>query len=83
MRLALALGVLALALGCTVQSAGQRCEQDQDCNGAASEFCRRASNPTQPCDGQNCVCCPEDTALAANIPGCVRTTVILDAGRRD
>lgn len=83
MRLALALGVLALALGCTTQSAGLRCEQDQDCNGAANEFCRRASNPTQPCDGQNCVCCPEDTSLAASIPGCVRTTLITDAGRRD
>jgi hypothetical protein len=83
MRLALALGVLALALGCTTQSAGQRCEQDQDCNGSVSEFCRSAVIPTQPCSGQPCVCCPEDTALAANIPGCVRSIVITDAGRRD
>lgn len=83
MRLALALGVLALALGCTTQSAGQRCEQDQDCNGGASEFCRSAVNPTQPCGSQPCVCCPDDPALAANIAGCVRTTLILDAGRRD
>lgn len=83
MRLALVLGALALVLGCTTQTAGERCEQDQDCNSASSEFCRRASNPTQPCDGLNCVCCPEDSTLAASIPGCVRTTLITDAGRRD
>lgn len=83
MRLALSLALLALSLGCTTQSAGSRCEQDLDCNGSANEFCRRASNPTQPCDGQNCVCCPSDTALAATIEACVRTTLVTDAGRRD
>jgi len=83
MRLVIVLGALALALGCTTQSAGQRCEQNQDCNGEAGEECRRASNPTQPCEGLECLCCPTNVATAAGIPGCTPGSVQTDAGRRD
>jgi len=83
MRLVIVLGFLALALGCTTQSAGQRCEQNQDCNASAGEECRRASNPTQPCEGLNCLCCPTAAAAAASVPGCALGSVQTDAGARD
>lgn len=83
MRLALAVSLLALALGCTTQSAGQRCEQDLDCNASAGDVCRLASNPLSACEGNNCICCPANTAAAAAIPGCAPSTLRTDAGARD
>jgi hypothetical protein len=82
MRLEILFAVLCLALGCTTQSAGQRCQQDQDCNAAANELCRGETTPTQPCSGSACICCPADLTAAAAVPGCLPTNLATDAGAR-
>lgn len=89
-RLALRLALVAsLALACTQQSAGQRCDQNSDCNGAAGEVCRSYYNPAAACEmtrdrdsgvPSSCICCPQDPAAAAGIPACQVTRLSTDAG---
>jgi hypothetical protein len=84
--------VVAALLACSQQSAGRRCEQDQDCNTANSEVCRSELSPATACEGrrdpdsgvpQACVCCPQDRAAADQIAACRLSRVVDDAAVTD
>lgn len=83
MRLVIALSLLVLALGCTTQGVGARCEQNQDCNGAAGEVCRNAATPQESCGSADCICCPENLSAATAIAACTPSSRRTDAGVRD
>ncbi len=73
--------LLTVALGCTTQPVGARCEQDRDCNTSNNEVCRSENAPGVACAGSSCICCPADPALAATIAACApRSTGLTDAG---
>lgn len=83
----LALSV-SLAFACTQQAAGQRCDQNSDCNGSAGEVCRSYNNPAASCEmtrdrdsgvPSSCICCPQDSDAAAGISACQVTRVTTDA----
>lgn len=63
--------LLALtAGGCTVQSSGQRCQQNSDC--AETDGCRQELHPERDCNSAtSCICCPTDPTAAQAYPGCV------------
>lgn len=76
--------MVLMALGCTTQAVGERCEQDQDCNGAGGEVCRSEVNPAAACTGSQCICCPQNPDIARTIAACApRTTPVTDASPTD
>ncbi len=80
MRTLLLLVTVAFA-ACTVQPSGARCEQDQDCNVDQGDVCRNETNVTAACQGAtSCICCPQNAAAAAAVPGCAATMIVTDAG---
>lgn len=87
MRLTSLLPFVLLALGCTTQPVGARCEQDLDCNADNNEVCRQEVAPERGCAGGACICCPADPTLAQGIAACIprqRTdSGVTDTGPRD
>lgn len=87
MRLTSLLPFVLLALGCTTQPVGARCEQDLDCNADNNEVCRQEVAPERGCAGGACICCPSDPTIAQGISACIprqRTdSGVTDTGPRD
>lgn len=84
MRSVLAFALMLCLAGCETSALGGRCTNNFDCDrsttGAVAQ-CVRSTNPSFPCGGDYCICCPTTHTTDAGVPlSCMNGQAVVDSG---